>query len=114
MNAEAQIHQVEISIEEAKKQINKMNALIRLSRNKDYKEIFLDGFFTQHAIQQVLLKADPGHQSPEQQADILREIDAIGSLRMHLHAVIAQGRQMEGSLPEHEQAKEELLAEDAA
>ena len=114
MNNEQQIHQVEITIEEAKKQVNKMNALIRLSRNKDYKEVFLDGYFTQHAIQQVLLKADPGHQSSEQQAEIVKEIDAIGSLRMHLHAIVAQGRQMEGSLAEHEQTKEELLTEDAA
>jgi len=114
MNNEQQIHQVEITIEEAKKHINKMNALIRLSRNKDYKEIFLDGFFGQHAVQQVLLKADPGQQSAELQANIIREIDAIGTLRMHLRSIVTLGRQHEDALAEHEQTKEELHQEDAA
>jgi len=114
MNTDSQIAQVELSIDEAKKQINKMNALIKLSNNKEYKEIFLDGFFQQYAIQQVMLKSDPSQQSADNQKAIIDNINSIGSVRVHLHGIIAQGRAAEAALADHEEAREELQEEDAA
>ena len=112
MNMTQQIQQVELTIEEAKKHINRMNALIKLSNNKEYKEIFLEGFFKDYAIQQVMLKGDPSQQGPDDQAAIIRNIDSIAAVRFHLHAIMAQGRQMEGALVDHEETLGELREED--
>jgi len=114
MQMSQQIQQVELSIDEAKKHIHRMNSLIKLSHNKEYEEIFLHGFFEEYAIQQVMLKGDPSQQSPDDQATIIRNIDSIAAVRFHLHAIIAQGRAAESALADHEEARDELLAEDVA
>jgi len=114
MGTAQQIEQVELTIEDAKKHIHKMEALIRLSHNKDYEEIFLNGFFKDYAIQQVMLKGEPSQQGPDDQAAIIRNIDSIAAVRVHLHAIMAQGRQMEDALTDHEQTRDELHEEDAA
>jgi len=111
-DTQSQIHQVELTIDEAKKHINKMNSLIKLSNNKEYKEIFLEGFFKDYAIQQVMLKSDPTQQSADCQKAIIDNINSIGSLRVHLHGIMTQGRQMEDALVDHEVTREELQAED--
>jgi len=114
MNTQAQIHQVDLSIEEANKNIRRMNALIKLSNNKEYKEIFLDGYFNAFAIKQVLLRADPTQQSEADQLQIMKNIDAIGALRIHLQSVITLGRQSEAAIQDDERTREELLLEEAA
>ena len=91
-----------------------MNSLIKLSNNKEYKEIFLEGFFKEYAIQQVMLKSDPSQQSEANQKAVIDNINSIGSLRIHLHGIMTQGRQMEDALIGHEETREELQAEDAA
>ena len=114
MNTAQQIQQVELSIDEAKEHIQKMNALIRLSNSKDYQQVFLQGFFKDYAIQQVMLKSDPSQQNDADQKVIIENINSIGSLRVHLHGIMAQGRAAEGALHDHEETREELLEEDAA
>lgn len=114
MNTEQQIHQVELTIEEAKKQINKMNALIRLTNNKDYKEIFMEGFFKEYAVNQVMLRADPSQQSDADQETLLKNIDSISRLWMHLNSVITMGRRAEEAMEDYENTRQELLEEDAA
>ncbi len=109
-----QIAQVELTIEEAKEHIQKMNALIKLSNNANYKKIFLEGFFEDYAIQQVMLKSDPSQQRAEDQETIINNINSIGSLRIHLHGIMQQGRVAEAALAEYETTREELLEEDAA
>ena len=111
--AESEIRQVELTIEAAKQQINRMNSLIKLSHNPEYKEIFLEGYFKDFAVAQVLMKADPSQQSEHIQASIVKTIDGIGSLRLHLQSIIAEGRQAEDALVEYELTKEELHEEDA-
>ena len=114
MNVDQQVHQVELSIQEAKKQIDRKNALVRLSNNKEYKEIFLDGYFKEFAIQQVMLKSEPAQQDAKNQEIIVKNIDGIGALRTHLQSIMALGYRSEEALRDDEITREELLAEEAA
>lgn len=114
MQEPSELQQVELSIAEAKRNINKMNALIRLSNNKDYALVFLDGFFREFAIDQVMMKAAEGQQREQDQKDILRNIDAIGTLRLFMHNIIATGRASESAIAEDEQTREELHLEEGA
>jgi hypothetical protein len=111
-NASDSIENIEISIEHAQKYVNKMNSVFNLSKNKDFIDVIEKGYFEDEASRLVLLKADPNLQKPDEQASILRSIDAIGHFRQYLGSVINIGRMMEKSLIDDIETRNELLAED--
>jgi hypothetical protein len=111
-NASDMIENIDISIEHAEKYVNKMNSVFNLSKNKDFIDVIEKGYFEEEASRLVLLKADPNLQKPDEQASILRSIDAIGHFRQYLGTVINIGRMMEKSLMADIETRNELLAED--
>lgn len=111
MTIESQVETLEISINQAKKYVDKLNAVMNLLKNKDFNDLIEEGYFKQEASRLVLLKADPAMQKPEDQAAIIRSIDAIGSFRQYISNTIQMGRMMEKSMQEDEVTRDELLME---
>ena len=109
-NAE-ELHQVEMSIEEAKKKIARKDALVRLENNPDFNELVQKGFLESHAIRQVMLKAHPGMQSEAAQKMLDAQICAIGQLKQFFIAIYTDGCNAEDALAADELTREELLAE---
>lgn len=112
MSNAQEIQAVEISIEQAKASIKRMQCLDRLEKNPDFKELITDGFLKDHAIRQVMLKASPQFKDPECQKDFDNQIGAIGHFQQYLYAVRNMGCNAEFALANDEQTREELLAED--
>ena len=108
---EQDIEQVEISIEQAKVMIDNMKALDRLTDNKDFNKLFIEGYFKEEASRLVLLRADHNFQSDEDQKQLLAAIDAIGRFKMYCNTIMVMGRRAERDLEASEQTREELLAE---
>lgn len=104
------VESIEISIQTAKQHIAKMEALLALTENKHFTEVIDKGYFQEEASRLVLLRADPSMQKPEDQASILRAIDAIGSFRQYLQTTIQLGRMMEKSLREDTLMRDEILS----
>lgn len=116
MSIEAQLEGVEISIEEARAKIEKSKALRRLEKNKDYQLIFLDGLLKEDAINQVQLLAAPGLKVPGEgpktaRAGVMARIEMIGELCNFLRWTHLEADQAEAALDSHEEARDELLAE---
>lgn len=111
MSSDAQIEEIEVKINEAKEVIERKKALMRLTDNKDFKSIVLDGYFKDEASRLVLLKADYEMQDEMSQNQIKKSIDAIGYFRLYLRTVMQLGAQMEKDLAADEQTREELLSE---
>lgn len=109
MNNEAQIEQVELSIEHAKLSIDNKIALQRLTNNKDFEKIILEGYFKDEASRLVLLKADPSMDNF--QALIDKQIIAVGQFRQYLATIMVLGTQAEKAIADDEETREELLAE---
>lgn len=107
-----QLEQVEISIEEAKKAIALKNTLIKLSHNPDFETLIYKGYFEDESVRLVMGKANPVMDTSDKQADIIKRIDAIGMLQQYFQAIVMRGDQMERSLADNEQTREEILAED--
>lgn len=105
MNVEA----IELSIEHAKKAVNKMHSLERLLKNRDFKAVIGEGYFKDAAIEMVAAKALPNTQSEAMQAQIIKDIDAIGSLQKYLNLVNQFGRQAEKAIVDHEEELTEML-----
>lgn len=73
----------EILIERAQAEaaIDKRSALQRLMANPDFVSIFIDGYCRDEAIRLVHLKGQGNMQSEHSQAQVLKQIDAIGMFR---------------------------------
>ena len=112
MKVNSRIENIDISIEHATKCVNKMNSVFNLHNNRDFIDVIEKGYFEEEASRLVLLKADPNLQKPDDQASIIRSIDAIGHFRQYLSSVINLGRMLEKSLQEDKQTREELNQED--
>lgn len=112
-NSSNSIENIEVSIDQATKTVNRMNSIFTLSKNKDFIDVIDKGYFVEEASRLVLLKADPNLQKPEDQASIIRSIDAIGHFRQYLSNCISIGRMMEKSLVDDIHTRDELLMEDS-
>jgi hypothetical protein len=107
------LDQIEIELEEAKKKVKDMEAMDRLKQNKDFKDIFMEGYFKDAASHLVLLKALPEMQEEQHQVSIVKRMDAIGHLREHIRGIYQMGRAAKNSLNEMEETRVEILAEEA-
>jgi hypothetical protein len=107
------LEQIEISLKHAQKDIDLMKSLEKLTSNRDFKKVMLDGYFEKEAVRLVLLKADPSMQDEATQTAIVREIDSIGSVRQYLGRIMQMGNQMQRAVKEFEETREEILSEDA-
>jgi len=81
------VRELEDNISKAKEMVDMGKTLERLSNNKDFKDIISKGYFEKEAIRLVHLKADPNMQTPERQANVIQQIDAIGALSSYLNMV---------------------------
>lgn len=85
---ENDIRQLEANIENAKAMVNIGKSIERLRNNPDFKEVVLKGYFEREAVRLVHLKADPNMQTPDRQASIIRDIDAIGAFASYLNITL--------------------------
>ncbi len=106
-----ELEQIEVSIDQAKDAIKKRDRLKRLIKNRDFKELIDDGYFEGEAVRLVHLKSDANVQDEEQQAYIVKGIDAIGFFRSYLRTIFQQGNAAETALAAHEATREEILSE---
>lgn len=107
------LKQVELSIEEAQKQIDKLESLNRLRTNKDFQNLLEVGYLRDEAARAVLAKAEPALQSQESQQAIDNMIIAIGYFRQYLNKIIAFGNQASNAINEHRKTRDEIMSEDA-
>jgi hypothetical protein len=107
---EQKIEQVEIHIDAARKAVKKMEALDRLYRNKDFKEIITEGYFKDEASRLVLLKGDVNI-NEESEKHCEKMINGIGCLRAYFQMVNHFGDQALKAMEDDERTREELLTE---
>ena len=106
-----EIEELELSIDTAKETIAKMESVLKLANNVDFKKVVDEGYFEKEASRLVLLKADPSLQKEEDQNAIIKSIDAIGYFRQYLQTVVQLGRMAENSLQADQQTREEIYEE---
>jgi hypothetical protein len=107
-----EIEQIEVSIDSARKDVVKMESLLRLISNKDFQGLVDTGYFVDEASRLVILRADPAMQSDSLQKNIDDGITAVGHFRQYLNTVMQIGRMAEQGIKEDEETRQELLAEE--
>ena len=110
---ETQTKAVELSLEQAKSSIEKMEAFLRLVDNKDFELLFTEGYFKAEASRVVLLKADPSMSDDQSQKMLDKSIDAIGYLRQYIQTIMHFGKMAEKAIQDDRDTLEELQREAA-
>lgn len=108
-----ELQQLERSIKQAQKLVDLGDSLERLRSNRDFKKIFIDGYFAEEAIRLVHLRADANMQSADSRKSIDAQIDAIGTVHQYLQTISVQAQMAGRGLAADEQTRDELLAEGA-
>lgn len=113
MSIKDDIEGVELSIEQAKAMIKKGEIALRLSKNKDFRELIMDDYFVDEAARLTHLFSDPSMQDDAKQAMIQNDLRGIGGLKRYLQVTIRMKQMAEDSLPNHEETLDELRLEES-
>lgn len=106
-------NEIELSMKEAKQHVDLNKALIRLSNNRDFKKVIVDGYFDKEAVRLVHLKATPHMQADKDQQGIIRDMDAIGSLVQFFRTIEHKSDMSKEAIRECELSLDELRSEEA-
>ena len=109
---ENQLQTIELTIEEAKKNIERMEALERLHTNADFKNVLLEGFLEKEALRLVRAKAFPSiRNEPERQKFIEDRLSAIAEVYSWFNQINQEGAASLAAMEDFEQTREEILKE---
>ncbi len=90
------IQEIELSIEEAQKMVERRNQAYRLADNADFKSLILEGYYKDEAVRLVGLSADP---STAKYADeIILAIKSISMLQQYMRNIVAFGNTAESEI----------------
>ncbi len=109
-----QIHEIEITIEQAREKIARGEALDRLYKNKDFLDLVGNGYIQDEAIRLCHLRGAPHMQNEQRQQNILRDIDGVASLVAYFHRLAGEAREAEQLIKSSEVELELMYEEEVA
>lgn len=104
------LEQVEIQIDVAKRLRKMRDSYVKLSANKHFKDIIEEGYFKEEAARLVMAKS--ANLTPEAHKAIDGMILGVGALAQFFEMIMRRGADMDVALQEHEETREEILAEE--
>jgi len=106
------LEQVEIQIDMAHKLRKMRDNCVKLTASETWKDIITEGYFKEEAARLVMAKSS--HLTPEQMQLIDNMQYGIGALANYIESVMRRGAEMDQAIGEHEETREEILAEEVA
>ena len=106
------LEQVEIQIDMAQKLRKMRDNCVKLTASEPWKDIIGEGYFKEEAARLVMAKSS--HLTPEQMQLIDNMQYGIGALANYIESVMRRGAEMDQAINEHEETREEILAEEIA
>lgn len=106
------IQDLEQGIADAKDLISRRDAALKLSENREFRSLFIDGYFKEEAARLVQLSSDPALNT-DQRADALAMAQATGHMKRYLSMAVQMGAVAERELPDMEAELETLRALEA-
>ena len=107
----SEVNQLQKQLDDSKKLIERRRQAIRLSENKDFKKLILEGFCVSDAASYVSASADP-QLTLEQRADALNIAQAGGHLKRFLSVITQMGAVAERDIANIEDAIVSARAEE--
>ena len=104
------LEQVEIQIDMAQKLRKMRDNCVKLTASEPWKDIIDTGYFKEEAARLVMAKSS--NLTPEQMQLIDNMQYGIGALANYIESVMRRGAEMDQAIGEHEETREEILAEE--
>jgi hypothetical protein len=105
-----QIQEVELSIEDAKAMIDRGRMVEKLSNNREFKKLVLDGYFTEEAARLTHVYSDPNY--AQHKGFIENDIIGIGAFKRYLTTIMQMAQNAQTELESHQSTLEELRQEE--
>lgn len=109
----SQIHEdilaLEQGIKDSEHLLDRRQMAIKLYDNREFRKLFVEGYFTEEAARLVQLSADPALDT-QQRADALNMAQATGHMKRYLSMMVQMGAHAERELPQLREALEQLRA----
>lgn len=96
-----EIETIEVSLQEAKDIVEMRDKAIRLSKNKDFQVVIMEGYLKDEAVRLTSLLGDPDMK--DSQDDIQNDLYAISSFHRYLRKLKMQGDMMEKAVMDLEE-----------
>jgi len=106
------LEQVEIQIDMAQKLRKMRDNCVKLTASETWKDVIDTGYFKEEAARLVMAKSS--NLTPEQMQLIDNMMLGIGALANYIESVMRRGAEMDQAIGEHEETREEILAEEVA
>ena len=104
------LEQVEIQIDMAQKLRKMRDNCVKLTASEPWKDVIDTGYFKEEAARLVMAKS--ASLNPEQMKIIDNMQYGIGALANFIESVMRRGAEMDQAINEHEETREEILAEE--
>lgn len=102
-----QIVQLEAHIKDAEEAIKIRDKAVKLSENREFKELILDEYLVKEAARLVQISCDPGLNA-EMRADALAMAQSTGHFKRYMSILVQRGNQFERDLEDCRQQLDEL------
>lgn len=96
------VSRLEDQLKDTKALVERRDAILRLSKNADFRTVILDAFFVEECARYARESGDPAL-TPAQRADALNIAQAAGHVKRFLNVQIQMGDAAEGSITELEE-----------
>jgi hypothetical protein len=104
------LEQVDIQIELANRLRKMRDTCVKLTSSEPFRDVITEGYFKEEAARLVMAKS--ASLNPEQIQIIDNMQYGIGALANFIESVMRRGAEMDQAVGEHEQTREEILAEE--
>ena len=104
------LEQVEIQIDMAQKLRKMRDNCVKLTASESWKDVIDKGYFKEEAARLVMAKSS--NLSSEQMQLIDNMMLGIGALANYIESVMRRGAEMDQAIGEHEETRDEILAEE--
>lgn len=106
-NLEAELQEIEVTLEELQKAIDERDVVLRLHHNPDFQKIVEKGYFINEASRMLLLKGDPD--LPKDKAEYLEyDIYGPGAFKRYLHTIVKLGNTAEDQMESLKETMDEV------
>ena len=106
-----EVEQIEITIAEARKIVEKGRLAQKLAANPTFKKIVMDGYFVEEASRLTMLYSEPT--LPDNiRAAVERDLNGPGAFKRYLSTLVRMGEQAEQEIRDGEQTLEEIREEE--
>lgn len=105
------VSRLEDQLKDTKALVERRDAILRLSKNADFRAVILDAFFVEECARYARESGDPALTAAQRQ-DALNIAQAAGHVKRFLNVQIQMGDAAEGSIVDLENAIEEARLEE--